>query len=155
MKMFNKRIKIMDIDTGSLVWIEFGETKHLFYEKMKTELKTEFFSLDDCFYGINLKHEFSYLHMGVMISNKYNKVVAVVPITEFKEDDIDYPESNIILEKNDFGLNLIKKSTIKLDQLRFIDKTRIIKVERKFISKSLKSLLENKLQKLFSLTKRY
>lgn len=30
MKIFNKKIRLMDIDTGSLVWIEFGETKHIF-----------------------------------------------------------------------------------------------------------------------------
>lgn len=154
MKMFNKKIKIMDIDTGSLVWIEFGETKHIFYEKMKRKFKEDSLSLHDCPHGINLKHEFSYLHMGIIVSNKFNKVVAVVPITEFKEHDNDYPELNIILERNDFGLNLIKKSTIKLVQLRFIDKSRIIKVERKFISKSLKKLLENKLNVLFSLTKK-
>ena len=51
----------------------------------------------------------------------------------------------------DFGLTLMKKSTIKLDQLRFIDKTRIVKVERKFISKILKNLLEKKIHSLFSM----
>ena len=27
---FNKKIKYSDIETGSLVWVNFGETKHLF-----------------------------------------------------------------------------------------------------------------------------
>ena len=45
----------------------------------------------------------------------------------------------------------MKKSTIKLDQLRFIDKTRIVKVERKLISKTLKNLLEKKIYSLFSM----
>mgnify|MGYP003427245558 CR=1 FL=1 len=87
---FNKRIKYNDIETGSLVWVNFGETKHLFY--------------------INL---------------------------------------NIVLDVKDFGLTLMKKSTIKLDQLRFIDKTRIVKVERKLISKTLKNLIEKKIQNIF------
>jgi len=29
--MFNKKIRLMDIDTSSLVWIEFSETKHIFF----------------------------------------------------------------------------------------------------------------------------
>lgn len=153
MKMFNKRIKIMDIDTGSLVWIEFGETKHIFLKEMERQLKEECFSLTDCPHGLNLSHEFSYYHMGFLVSNKLNDTVAVVPLTEYKESDEKFQKVNIVLEKNDFGLNLIKKSTIKLDQLRFIDKTRIIKVERKFLSKTLKNLLEKKLHSLLSLNK--
>ncbi len=43
----------------------------------------------------------------------------------------------------------MKRSTIKLDQLRFIDKTRIVKVERKLISKTLKNLIEKKIQNIF------
>ncbi|XKG51328.1 type II toxin-antitoxin system PemK/MazF family toxin [Malaciobacter canalis] len=55
----------------------------------------------------------------------------------------------MILEKNDFGLNLVKKSTIKLDQLRFIDKSRIVKVEKKYINKTLKHLILKKVQDMF------
>lgn len=152
MKIFNKYIKIMDIEVGSLVWVEFGETKHFLYNKMKRELKEESMSINDFPYGVNLKHEFSYLHMGIMLTNKFNKVVAVVPLTEYKDRDDDYPNTNIILEKNDFGLNLIKKSTIKLEQLRFIDKSRIVRVERKYINKTLKHLLRKKIQEIFNIT---
>ncbi|MDX9742905.1 MAG: type II toxin-antitoxin system PemK/MazF family toxin [Arcobacteraceae bacterium] len=147
--MFNKKIKLYDIEVGSLVWVEFGETKHLFLNKMEREFKEECFNLNDCPHGLNLLHEFSYYHMAFLLTNKLNKVVAVVPITEYKDRDDNYHDTNIILNKNDFGLNLIKKSTVKLDQLRFIDKTRIVKVERKYINKSLKHLLLKKVQGLF------
>lgn len=149
MKMFNKKIKLYDIEIGSLVWVEFGETKHIFLKKMQRQLKEECFSLDDCPHGLNLLHEFSYLHMAFLLTNKVNKIVAVVPITEYKDRDDDYLSVNIVLEKNDFGLNLIKKSTIKLDQLRFVDKSRIIKVQKKYINKTLKHLILKKVQDMF------
>lgn len=147
--MFNKKIKLYDIEIGSLVWVEFGETKHIFLSKMERELKEECFDLNDCPHGLNLLHEFSYYHMAFIVSNKINDTVAVVPITEFKDNDARYKELNIILDEKEFGLPLIKKSTVKLDQLRFIDKSRIVKVERKFISKTLKNLLQKKIQSLF------
>jgi mRNA-degrading endonuclease toxin of MazEF toxin-antitoxin module len=77
--------------------------------------------------------------MAFLLSNKFNDTVAVVPFTEYKHDDEKY----IVLDVKDFGLTLMKKSTIKLDQLRFIDKTRIVKVER--------NLLEKKIHSLFSM----
>jgi hypothetical protein len=39
--MFNRRIKLTDIDTGSLVWVEFGETKHLLEKKLHLLLLTK------------------------------------------------------------------------------------------------------------------
>ena len=151
--MFNRRIKLTDIDTGSLVWVEFGETKHLFLEKMKKDYKENCFELSDCPHGLNLLHEFSYYHMAFLVSNKFNDTVAVVPLTEYKHNDEEFSKVNIVLEIKDFGLSLMKKSTVKLDQLRFIDKSRIVKVERKFISKTLKHLMEKKLYSLLSLSK--
>lgn len=147
--MFNKRIKLYDVEVGSLVWVEFGETKHIFLKEMQRQLKEECFSLTDCPHGLNLLHEFSYYHMAFLLTNKVNKVVAVVPVTEYKDRDDNYPDVNIILEEKDFGLNLIKKSTIKLDQLRFIDKSRIVRVEKKFINKTLKHLILKKVQDMF------
>ncbi|QKF81746.1 type II toxin-antitoxin system PemK/MazF family toxin [Halarcobacter ebronensis] len=149
MKMFNKKIKLYDIEIGSLVWVEFGETKHIFLKQMERELKEECFSLDDCPHGLNLLHEFSYFHMAFVVSNKVNDTIAVVPITEYKENDEKFKELNIVLEVNEFGLPLIKKSSVKLDQLRFVDKSRIIKVERKLVSRTLKSLLKKKIQNIF------
>ncbi len=148
---FNKRIKYNDIETGSLVWVNFGETKHLFLSKMEELLKEECFSLQDCPHGLNLLHEFSYFHMAFLVSNKFNDTVAVVPLTEYKPEDEKYLNLNIVVDVKDFGLTLMKKSTIKLDQLRFIDKVRIIKVERKLISKTLKNLLEKKIHNLFNM----
>ncbi|PLY10004.1 MAG: hypothetical protein C0626_06915 [Arcobacter sp.] len=116
---------------------------------MQRQLKEECFSLEDYPHGLNLLHEFSYYHMAFLLTNKVNKVVAVVPITEYKDRDNDYPDVNIVLEKKDFGLNLIKKSTIKLDQLRFIDKSRVLKVEKKYINKTLKNLILKKVQEVF------
>lgn len=98
--MFNNKIKLYDIEVGSLVWVDFGETKHIFLQKMERQLKEECFSLEDCPHGLNLLHEFSYYHMAFLLTNKVNKVVAVVPITEYKLRDDDYPDVNIILEKN-------------------------------------------------------
>ncbi len=147
--MFNKKIRLFDIEVGSLVWVEFGETKHLFIQEMERQLKENCFEIQDCPHGLNLLHEFSYKHMAFMLTNKLNKVVAVVPITEYKDRDDDFHNVNIILEPKDFGLTLEKKSTIKLDQLRFVDKSRIIKVERKYINKTLKNLINNKLKEFF------
>lgn len=149
MKIFNKRIKLYDIEIGSLVWVEFGETKHIFLRQMERQLKEECFSLDDCPHGLNLLHEFSYYHMAFVVSNKVNDTIAVVPITEYKENDEKFNELNIVLEVKEFGLPLIKKSSVKLDQLRFIDKSRVIKVERKLVSRTLKNLLKKKIQNIF------
>jgi mRNA-degrading endonuclease toxin of MazEF toxin-antitoxin module len=148
---FNKKIKYSDIETGSLVWVNFGETKHLFLQEMERQLKENCFNIQDCPHGLNLLHEFSYYHMAFLVSNKFNDTVAVVPLTEYKHDDEKYTNLNVILDIKDFGLTLMKKSTIKLDQLRFIDKTRIVKVEKKLISKTLKNLLEKKIYSLFSM----
>lgn len=149
MKMFNNKIKLYDIEVGSLVWVEFGETKHIFLQKMERQFKEECFSLVDCPHGLNLLHEFSYFHMAFIVSNKINDTVAVVPVTEYKENDEKFEKLNIILEEKEFGLPIIKKSTIKLDQLRFIDKTRIVKVERKLVSRTLKNLLKKRIQNIF------
>lgn len=149
MKMFNKRIKLYDIEIGSLVWVEFGETKHIFLRQMESQLKDECFSLSDCPHGLNLLHEFSYYHMAFVVSNKVNDTIAVVPITEYKENDEKFKELNIVLEVKEFGLPLMKKSSAKLDQLRFIDKSRIVKVERKLVSRTLKNLLKKKIQNIF------
>lgn len=42
-KMFNKKIKLHDIEIGSLIWVEFGETKHLFLESMRRQIKENCF----------------------------------------------------------------------------------------------------------------
>lgn len=149
--MFNNKIKLFDIDVGSLILVDFGESKNLFREKMHRNLKEDCFSIQDCPNGLNLNHEFSYIHMAIMLSNKLNKVVAVVPLTEFKERDNEYHDVNIILNVGDFGLPLIKKTTIKLDQLRFIDRARVIKVEKQRISKSLLKLIKTRLVHSFLL----
>ena len=51
MKMFNKKIKLTDIDTGSLVWVEFGETKHIFLEKMKRDFKENCFEVPENYFS--------------------------------------------------------------------------------------------------------
>lgn len=95
-------------------------------------------------------HEFSYKHMAILISNKLNDTVAVVPITEKKENDEKFFDYNIVLTKgNNFSLPLTKDSTIKIDQLRFIDKTRVVSVEKKYISKTLLHLINKKVQHIF------
>jgi uncharacterized protein YifN (PemK superfamily) len=149
-KMFNKKIKLHDIEVGSLIWVEFGETKHLFLESMRRQTKENCFEIEDCPHGLNLMHEFSYKHMAILISNKFNDTVAVVPITEKKDNDEKFLDYNIILTKgNNFSLPLMKDSTIKIDQLRFIDKTRVISVEKKYISKTLLHLINKKVQHIF------
>ena len=84
--------------------------------------------------------------MAFLVSNKLNDTVAVVPLTEYKQGDDNFHDKNIILNIKDFGLTLSKKSTIKLDQLRFIDKSRISKVIKKITNKTLRGLLEKKIQ---------
>ena len=143
--MFNKKIRLFDIEIGSLVWVEFGETKHLFLQQMQTQLKEDCFEINDCPHGLNLLHEFSYKHMAFLISDPHNDTVAVVPVTSYNTRDSEFPNLNIVLESKDFGLSLANKSTIKLDQMRFIDRSRIVKVERKFISRTLKNLIRKKL----------
>ena len=39
---FIKKIKYSDIETGSLVWVNFGETKHIFLQEMERQLKKLF-----------------------------------------------------------------------------------------------------------------
>ena len=117
---FNKRIKYNDIETGSLVWVNFGETKHLFLKEMERQLKEECFNIQDCPHGLNLLHEFSYYHMAFLVSNKFNDTVAVVPLTEYKHDDEKYTNLNIVshlqiaINNPQFKLNQIQKKPFEI-----------------------------------------
>ena len=68
-------------------WIWWDKTS--IFKADEKDLKDNCFDISDCPHGLNLLHEFSYLHMAFIVSNKVNDTVAVVPIT-YKEDDEKY-----------------------------------------------------------------
>jgi mRNA-degrading endonuclease toxin of MazEF toxin-antitoxin module len=123
-------VRWADLYRWSLVWIEYGTPK-------KDIHATDDIECVNCNskyrHGVNHDNEFSYKHMGIIISkNIKNSSVTVVPLTETKPGDENNP-SRVILKKNDnFFIN--KDTTILVDNIITIEKQkRIVDIKLKWI----------------------
>lgn len=121
-------IKWLDLHKYSLVWVEFGNTK--------TDIDCDDESTYR--YGVNIGSEFCHRHMAIVVSNniKANEI-AVIPLTTYRYGDENYP-SNVIIDTDKYSYMVQNKTTIKTNHIRSIDKrSRVKKIERPYISKTL------------------
>ena len=133
-------VKWMDLHKYSLVWVEFGNNKN--------DL--------DCYndsthtYGLNMGHEFCYRHMAIVVSNNINAdVIAVVPLTSYRDNDENYI-TNIVIDMDKYAHMVQKKTTIKVGHIRNIDKKKRIKqIIRPFVSKTLQLKINEAIKKSF------
>ncbi|MDY0193457.1 MAG: type II toxin-antitoxin system PemK/MazF family toxin [Aliarcobacter butzleri] len=129
-KPSNSSIKWINLNRWSLVSIEFGTPK-------KGILNTDDIECVNCNskykHGVNHDNEFSYNHMGIVLSkNIANSTIVVAPLTETKPGDENNP-SRIILKKDDYNF-IYKNTTILIDNLITIEKKkRIIDIKLKWI----------------------
>ena len=131
-------IKWSNLNKYSLVLVEFGNPIN------DLDLDNE----ETYRYGLNSTHEFSYLHMAIVVSNEIlSNEIAVVPLTSYKIGDEKYP-SNIIIDTQQYGYLVKHKTTIKTNHIRSIDKKkRVKKIVKQYISKTLKSIISETLRK--------
>ena len=114
----------LSLKKWDIISVDFGTSTNLIKEE--TFKRADF--LEVC--GVNIRYEFSMLHMAVVITpsflNKDNKVL-VIPITSFnslkhKEDYINH-----FVMKKKYYKSLKNDSVMLLDEMRSIDISRVIK----------------------------
>lgn len=115
-------VRWADLHRWSLVWVEYGTPK-------KDILAIDDLDCVDCSskykHGVNHDNEFSYLHMGIVISkNITNSSITILPLTETKIGDLENI-SRVVLLKKDYSF-INKDTTIE-------KKKRVIKIELKWI----------------------
>lgn len=133
-------IRWIELNKYSLVWVEFGnQKKDLNCDDEKTHQ-----------HGLNMGNEFCYRHMAIVVSNYVkDDVIAVVPLTTYKEDDELYP-TNIVIDVDKYGHLVKNKTTIKVSHIRNIDKKKRIKqIIKPFVSKTLQIILKETIRKSF------
>jgi len=132
-------VKWTDLYRWSLVWVEYGTPK-------KDIHATDDIECVDCHskyrHGVNHDNEFSYCHMGIVISkNITNSSITVVPLTETKTGDETNP-SRIVLDKNEYTF-INKNTTILIDNIITIEKKkRIIDIKLKWIPAPLRRKIQ-------------
>ena len=102
--------------------------------------------------GINIRYEFSLLHLGVIITpsflNKDNKVL-VIPITSFNPEKHDPDNINHFILYKRYYRTLKNDSVMLLDEIRSIDIARITKKHNFHLKDTHKKVIKEKLQKIF------
>lgn len=132
-------VKWTDLYRWSLVWVEYGTPK-------KDIHATDDIECVDCNskyrHGVNHDNEFSYCHMGIVISkNITNSSITVVPLTETKIGDESNP-SRIVLDKNEYNF-INKNTTILIDNIITIEKKkRIVDIKLKWIPAPLRRKIQ-------------
>ena len=133
-------IRWAELNKYSLVWVEFGNPKSDFDIDDKRTID----------YGLNLGHEFCYRHMAIVVSNNIKaNIVAVVPLTSYKDGDEKYI-TNVIIDTDKYAHMVKNKTTIKVGHIRNIDKKkRIKKIIKPYISKTLQMKINEAIRKSF------
>lgn len=132
-------VRWADLYRWSLVWVEFGTPK-------KDIHATDDIECVNCNskykHGVNHDNEFSYCHMGIVISkNITNSSITVVPLTETKLGD-ETNQSRIVLDKNEYSF-INKNTTILIDNIITIEKKkRIIDIKLKWIPAPLRRKIQ-------------
>jgi mRNA-degrading endonuclease toxin of MazEF toxin-antitoxin module len=131
-------IRWAELHKYSLVLVHFGNNKNDFDEAEEESYR----------FGLNLGHEFCYLHMAIVVSNEVRAdEVAVAPLTSYKYGDENYP-SNVIIDTDKYGYIVQNKTTIKTNHIRSIDKKkRVKKIIKSFVSKTLQLKIEEALKR--------
>ncbi len=133
-------IRWIELNKYSLVWVEFGNPKSDYDVDNERTID----------YGLNLGREFSYRHMAIVISNNIkNDTIAVVPLTTYKNGDERY-STNVIIDVDKYAHMVFNKTTIKVGEIRSIDKKKRVKqIIRPFISKTLQLKINEAMRKSF------
>ena len=132
-------VRWADLHRWSLVWVEYGTPK-------KDILAIDDLDCVDCSskykHGVNHDNEFSYLHMGIVISkNITNSSITILPLTETKIGDLENI-SRVVLLKKDYSF-INKDTTILIDNITTIEKKkRVIKIELKWIPAPLRRKIQ-------------
>lgn len=133
-------IRWADLHKYSLVWVEFGSPKN------------DIDCYDDSTYahGLNMGHEFCFRHMAIVVSNNIKAdVIAVVPLTSYRDGDENYI-TNIVIDVDKYGHMVQNKTTIKIGHIRNIDKKRRVKkIIKPFVSKTLQMMINESIRKSF------
>jgi len=130
-----------------IVSVNFGLTTNLINENDIFDKEKLF---KNC--GINIRYEFSFLHMGVVISpvflNKDNKVL-IIPITTFnpKKHNENYINNFVLYKK--YYKNLENDSVMLLNEVRSVDISRITKKHYFHLKDSHKKIIKEKLYEVF------
>ena len=102
--------------------------------------------------GVNIRYEFSLLHMGVIITpsflNKDNKVL-VIPITSFNPKKHNPDNINHFILYKKYYKSLKNDSVMLLDEMRSVDIMRITKKHNFHLKDTHKKIIKEKLQKIF------
>ncbi|MCT7592396.1 type II toxin-antitoxin system PemK/MazF family toxin [Aliarcobacter butzleri] len=132
-------VRWADLHRWSLVWVEYGTPK-------KDILAIDNLDCVDCNskykHGVNHDNEFSYLHMGIVISkNITNSSITILPLTETKIGDLENI-SRVVLLKNDYGF-INKDTTILIDNITTIEKKkRVVGIKLKWIPSPLRRKIQ-------------
>ena len=132
-------VRWADLHRWSLVWVEYGTPK-------KDILKLDDLECVDCNskyrYGVNQDNEFSYLHMGIVISkNITNSNITILPLTETKDGDLENV-SRVVLLKKDYNF-INKDTTILIDNITTIEKKkRVVDIKLKWIPDPLRRKIQ-------------
>ena len=102
--------------------------------------------------GINIRYEFSLLHMAVIITpsflNKDNKVL-IIPITSFNPKKHNPNNINHFILYKKYYRSLKNDSVMLLDEIRSIDILRITKKHNFHLKDIHKKIIKEKLKKIF------
>lgn len=133
-------IRWVDLHKYSLVWVEFGNPKGELDCHEEASYR----------FGLNMGHEFCYRHMAVVVSNNVkDDVIAVVPLTSYRDGDERYP-TNVVIDVDRYGHMVANKTTIKVGHIRNVDKKkRIRRIIRPYISKTLQLKIGEAVKKSF------
>ena len=133
-------IRWAELHKYSLVWVEFGNNKN----------DLDFDDNSTYTYGLNMGHEFCYRHMAIVVSNNIKAdVIAVVPLTSYRNNDEKYI-TNVVIDVDKYAYMVKNKTTIKVGHIRNIDKKRRIKqIIKPFISKTLQLKINEAIKKSF------
>ena len=137
----------MDYKKWDIVSVNFGISTNLIDDN---EIFYKNKIMEKC--GINIKNEFSLLHMAVVISpsflNKKDKLLAI-PITSFNSNkhNANYINNFILYKK--YYKNLENDSVLLLNEIRSINISRITKKHKFHLKDFHKKAIQEKLFRLF------
>jgi len=136
----------LSLKKWDIISVDFGTSTSL--------IKEATFKKDDLLEicGVNIRYEFSMLHMAVVITpsflNKANKVL-VIPITSFNPLKHKEGYINHFVMRKRYYKSLKNDSVMLLDEMRSIDASRIIKKHNFHLKDSHKKLIKEKLKRIF------
>ena len=136
---------MLELKKWDIISVKFGETTNRINNQIFDKQKILNVA------GINIRYEFSLLHMGVVITpsflNRDNKVL-VIPITSFNKNKHCIENINHFILYKKYYKNLKNDSVMLLDEMRSIDISRITKKHNFHLKDIHKKIIKEKLSKM-------